>query len=199
MRQKRVVVGRVAFTLGLLLLLLPLARWGAAYYWQQQALRQIVIEPISISAPDEVESGSWVAQLQEKEQGDQAREPNLIEITKIKLRAVVLPGVTPAELKRGPGLYPQSAAPSEGNVSIAAHRGVYGAWFRHIDELEPGDEIMLYLNGTRYWYSVREQFVTHDRDWSVVESNGRAELTLTTCLFGTSSKRLVVKADLVGP
>lgn len=42
------------------------------------------------------------------------------------------------------------------------------------------------------------QYVTHDRDWGVIESKGKPELTLTTCLFSTSSKRLIVKADLVG-
>lgn len=199
MHQTRVVVGRIALALGLLLLLLPLVRWGVAYYWQRQALQQVVIEPRFLDDPDEIKSARWAARVQEGEQEDQVREPDLIEIPKIKLRAVVMPGVTSTDLKRGPGLYPQSASPPEGNVSIAAHRGVYGSWFRHLDKLEPGDEILLYLNGTQYRYSVREQFVTHDRDWSVIESSGKAELTLTTCLFGTSSKRLVVKADLMGP
>lgn len=199
MHQKRVVFGRIALALGLLLLLLPLVRWGVAYYWQQQALQQVVIEAKFVDDPDEIKSARRAARLDDSEQEYKVREPDQIEIPKIKLRAALLPGVTPEKLKRGPGLYPQSAAPSEGNVSIAAHRGVYGAWFRHIDELEPGDEILLYLNGIQYKYSVREQFITHDRDWSVIESSGKAELTLTTCLFGTSSKRLVVKANLVGP
>lgn len=198
MYRKRVVVGRATLALGLLLLLLPLIRWGIASHWQQQALRQVMIDPGFPDDPDEIKSARWAARLQDEQQ-ERAREPNLIEIPKIELRAVVVPGITPEDLKHGPGLYPQSAVPSEGNVSIAAHRGVYGSWFRHIDRLEPGDKILLYLKGKQYTYAVREQFITHDRNWSVIESSGTPELTLTTCLFGTSSKRLVIKADLVGP
>jgi sortase (surface protein transpeptidase) len=48
----------------------------------------------------------------------------------------------------------------------------------------------------RYRYQVREQFVTHSRDWSVIESKGHPELTLTTCLFTNNVDRLILKADL---
>lgn len=157
-----------------------------------------MVEPSFTGNPDEIKSARWAARLQaEEQQTGETREPDQIEIPRIKLKAAVLPGVTPEDLKHGPGLYPQSAEPRTGNVSIAAHRGVYGAWFRHLDKLQPGDEILLYLGGQQYTYSVREQYVTHDRDWGVIESKGKPELTLTTCLFSTSSKRLIVKADLV--
>lgn len=200
MNQKRVVIGRAILALGLLLLLLPLVQWGLASYWQHQALQPFVVESDFVGDPQEIKGARWTARLQPGEQQPgKTREPDRIEIPKIKLEAAVLPGITPDDLKHGPGLYPQSAEPSVGNVSIAAHRGVYGSWFRHLDKLEYGDEILLYLKGKQYTYSVREQFTTHDRNWSVIESNGRAELTLTTCLFGTSSKRLIVKADLVEP
>ncbi len=195
MDQKRVVIGRAILALGLLLLLLPLARWGVAFYWQQQVLRQIDSQPWKSTPLEEFINARIAARWQESP----AQEPDQIEIPKIGLKAAILPGVTPADLKLGPGLYPQSAAPLEGNVSIAAHRGVYGAWFRHLDKLEPGDEILVRLDGRQYKYSVREQFITHDRDWSIIESSGKPELTLTTCLFTDSSKRLVVKADLVEP
>jgi sortase A len=109
---------------------------------------------------------------------------------------VVIHGVTEGDLKLGPGFYPQSKYPECGNVSIAAHRGVYGSWFRHVDRLKPGDEITLTIDGKIYRYTVRESFITHSRDWSVVESTDIAELTLTTCLFTTTTKRLIVKADL---
>jgi sortase A len=122
----------------------------------------------------------------------------LLEIPKINLRAVVIHGISEDDLKQGPGFYPQSKYPESGNVSIAAHRGVYGSWFRHLDRLKPGDEITLTIDGKIYSYTVRESFITHSRDWSVVDSTDIAELTLTTCLYTTTTKRLIVKADLAG-
>jgi sortase A len=125
------------------------------------------------------------------------QEEGMLEIPKINLRAVVIHGVSEENLKLGPGFYPQSKHPEGGNVSIAAHRGVYGAWFRNLDQLAAGDEVLLKIGGKAYLYRVREQFVTHSRDWSVVDSGEKPELTLTTCLYTTTTKRLIVKADLV--
>ncbi|MBS3983929.1 MAG: sortase [Dethiobacter sp.] len=59
----------------------------------------------------------------------------LLEIPEIDLIAVVIHGVTEEHLRRGPGFYAQSSHPEVGNVSIAAHRGGYGSWFRNINRL----------------------------------------------------------------
>lgn len=110
MDQKRVVIGRAILALGLLLLLLPLARWGVAFYWQQQVLRQIDSQPWKSTPLEEFINARIAARWQESP----AQEPDQIEIPKIGLKAAILPGVTPADLKLGPGLYPQSAPPKRG-------------------------------------------------------------------------------------
>ena len=47
-----------------------------------------------------------------------------------------------------------------GNVGIAGHRTTYGAPFFRIDELAPGDEVILTdARGGRYVYSVTDQFI----------------------------------------
>jgi len=105
-------------------------------------------------------------------------------------------GVELEDLREIPGIYPQSGYPDTGNVSIAAHRD---AWFRDLDKLEPGDEIKLYYNGKVYIYSVDEVFITHSRDWSVIDPTSEPALTLTTCHppgLGAAPYRLIARAYL---
>src|SRR5688572_17974537 len=62
----------------------------------------------------------------------------------IGLDWIVVEGVALADLKKGPGHYPETPLPGqEGNAAIAGHRTTYGAPFNRIDELEPGDEIVV--------------------------------------------------------
>ena len=188
MRQLRKHLGLFLIIGGLLLSLIPVAKWGMGFYYQRVALAAMEEEQPSVIAEPTEESAELPESLPSIN--------GILEVPKIQLRSVVIHGVTEEDLKRGPGFYPQSKHPESGNVSIAAHRGVYGSWFRNVDKLDPGDEILLTLGNKVYRYLVREQFVTHSRDWSVVASTDEPELTLTTCLFTTTTKRLIVKADL---
>ncbi|MBS4021991.1 MAG: class E sortase [Dethiobacter sp.] len=200
MRQGNRLLGTVIIIIGLLLVAMPLSRWGASYYYQYRAMvaweeQMPAIEAEPLEEPIE---GETVPTENKKEIPTGLPDADgMLHIPKIKLSAVVIHGVSEADLKRGPGFYPQSSHPETGNVSIAAHRGVYGSWFRNLDKLKTGDEITLVVGDKFYRYIVRESFITHSRDWSVVESTGKPELTLTTCLFTTNTKRLIVKADLV--
>lgn len=57
---------------------------------------------------------------------------------------VVVEGVTTDALRRGPGHMPGTAMPGEvGNVVLPGHRTTYGAPFRDLDDLRPGDLIQL--------------------------------------------------------
>ncbi|MCL6522957.1 MAG: class E sortase, partial [Firmicutes bacterium] len=112
--------------------------------------------------------------------------------------AVVVAGVGTAELRAGPGLYPGSPAPgAEGNVAIAAHRTTYGAWFRNLDRLRPGDTIRLLVGGKSYVYRVERSWtVRPDAVWVLAPTTYPA-LTLTTCTPpGSAAFRLVVRARL---
>lgn len=125
--------------------------------------------------------------------------PTVIMIPKIGVKAVVVEGVTPEDLRRGPGHYPETAWPGEpGNVGIAGHRTTYGAWFRHLDKLVPGDAIYLKCEERLYHYRVEKVWVTNPYDWSVVEPTPYPALTLTACEPPYRAiRRLVVRAVLV--
>src|SRR5690606_35859512 len=74
-------------------------------------------------------------------------------IPEIGVDVMVADGVSDWQLAKGPGFYPQGSLPHlGGNVAIAGHRTTYGAWFRHIDQLDAGDSIFLIFEGIAYRY-----------------------------------------------
>jgi sortase A len=135
----------------------------------------------------------------------------IIEIPKIGVAEVFVQGVTKADLKKGPGHYPETPMPGQaGNAGIAGHRTTYGAPFNRLDELAPGDEIITYTpqGEFRYevlpppdgvgiergsgWYTVRPDQV------EVLDDFGDNRITLTACHPKRSARqRIIVHAQLV--
>ncbi len=123
-----------------------------------------------------------------------------IRIPKIGLDTLVVHGTSLSALKAGAGHYPQTPLPGQrGNVGIAGHRTTHGRPFSKVDQLEPGDRIDLITPKGIHTYRVtKDPWVTHPRDWSVVEPSKEALLTLTTCNPKFNNyERLIVHAELV--
>lgn len=115
----------------------------------------------------------------------------------------VVEGVGLDDLRRGPGHYPESAAPGgPGNFAVAGHRTTYGQPFYDLDVIEPGDEIhVVDRQGSEHVYEVVEQRIVAPGDVWVVGDDplgtGRSMLTLTTCHPRFSAaQRLIVFAEL---
>src|SRR5262249_13937678 len=87
-----------------------------------------------------------------------------------------------------------------GNAVITAHRDTF---FRHIFELEKGDEINIQRDGQVYRYEVTGKKVVAPTDLSVIRPTPDAQLTLITCYptyyIGPAPERLVVFSKLVTP
>jgi sortase A len=124
-----------------------------------------------------------------------------ILIPAIGVDKVVVQGVAVPDLKKGPGHYPDSPLPGQpGNAAIAGHRTTYGAPFNRIDELKPGDEILITTLQGSFRYEVREQQIVSPGEVGVLDDFGDDRLTLTSCNPKYSaSQRIVVVSDLVGP
>lgn len=124
----------------------------------------------------------------------------VIEIPEIGLEKHVVEGVSVADLKKGPGHYPETPLPGqEGNAAIAGHRTTYGAPFNRIDELEKGDEIFVQTLQGRFRYLVEEQLIVSPSQVEVLEDKGDDRLTLTACHPKYSARqRIVVVATLSG-
>jgi sortase A len=122
---------------------------------------------------------------------------------------VVVEGVGHEDLKKGPGHYPGTAAPGAvGNVVISGHRTTYGAPFNRLDELHPGDAVVLETQSFFYTYRVQATTVVQPSAVGVVLPVPNAPgatptqrlLTLTTCNPKYSARtRLIVRALLETP
>jgi sortase A len=111
---------------------------------------------------------------------------------------VVVQGTDGASLRKGPGHYPATPLPGQpGTVAIAGHRTTYLAPFRDIDELHPGDRVVLEMPYGRFVYSVEETRIVKPNAVWVTKPVGYPRLVLTAChpLY-SASKRIVVFAKL---
>ena len=122
-----------------------------------------------------------------------------LEIPKLGVNVIVVQGTSLEALRAGAGHYPSTPLPGQrGNVAIAGHRTTYGRPFNRIDELRPGDDIILTTPSTRYDYKVsRDPWVTDPYDWTVTGPSNDFLLTLTSCHpKGSASHRIIVRAKL---
>ena len=122
-------------------------------------------------------------------------------IPKIDLEAIVLEGTDRQQLIAGPGHLTDTVFPGEaGNAVITAHRDTF---FRHIFELEKGDEINVQRDGRVFRYEVTGKKVVPPTDLSVLHATPDAQLTLITCYpiyyIGPAPERLVVFSKLTTP
>jgi sortase A len=121
-----------------------------------------------------------------------------IEIPKIGVDRTMYEGITLKTLDRGPGHWPGTAAAGQvGNAVVAGHRTSHNKDFRNIDQLEPGDEIILSTDAGRFVYHVtRTEIVKPDAIW-IVDQTPTATATLFACHPpGSTRERIVVFADL---
>jgi sortase A len=110
-----------------------------------------------------------------------------------------------ADVPNAGGFHETSAYPGNpGNTVINGHRDILGSVFRHLDKVDVGDEIVLYVGDVAYPYRVTETLVVPETFASAAQ---RAEnlkyigyvpeerLTLVTCTpVGLATHRLLVIA-----
>ena len=124
-----------------------------------------------------------------------------IQIPKLGVDTIVVEGTTASALRAGAGHYPDTALPCEnGNVGIAGHRTTYGKPFANLDQLAPGDTIILQTPIGSCTYEVTKQpFIVAPTNLEVVANTPTTrDLTLTTCHPKHSARqRLIVKAKFV--
>jgi sortase A len=105
-----------------------------------------------------------------------------ITIPAIGVSEFVVEGTDTGNLRKGPGHYPSTPLPGErGTAAIAGHRTTYGAPFRRLDDLRPGQQMTVDLPYGRYVYRVERTRVVDDEDLSVLRRVGYDRLVLTAC------------------
>jgi len=122
-----------------------------------------------------------------------------IMIPSIGVSKYVVEGTDVDSLRKGPGHYPETPLPGEpGTAAIAGHRTTYGAPFRHIDEVQRGEPVVIDMPDGRFVYRVQRTKVVDDQDLSVLDRVGYQRLVLSAChpLY-SAAQRIIVFARLV--
>ena len=85
-----------------------------------------------------------------------------------------------------------------GNAVITGHRDTF---FRHIYELQKGDEILVQRSGKTFKYEVTSKRIVQPDDMSVLKPSQESRLTLITCYptyyIGPAPERLIVTSRLL--
>jgi sortase A len=117
-----------------------------------------------------------------------------IDIPAIGVDSVMVQGDDTATLQKGPGHYPDTALPGQGKtIGVAGHRTTYLAPFRHINEIEEGDEVVLEVPYGDFTYEVERTEVVEPTDVDIVEDVDHERLVLTAChpLYSASQRYAV--------
>ncbi len=125
-------------------------------------------------------------------------ELGTISIPKIDVEMTMFEGIRLSTLERGPGHWPGSAMPGQvGNVVVGGHRVSSHAVFRHVDQLESGDEIVFEDETGRHVYLVRDVQIIDPYDVWIVDPTETPTATLFACHPpGSTAQRIAIFADL---
>jgi sortase A len=105
-----------------------------------------------------------------------------LAIPSIDLDVVVVEGTDTASLQKGPGHYAETPFPGQGGTTaIAGHRTTYLAPFRHLDQLQRGDEIEIEMPYANFAYRVQKTRVVDDSAVDIIHRVGYERLVLTAC------------------
>lgn len=190
LRRKHLLpAGILVIAVGILLLLVR--------NWPRPAFG-VVDENVIVAAPAGQDVGDALVITQGRL--DYRRGELALVIPSIAVSTAVGESTLPDVLRQLPGLYEFSQLPGEGdvNVSIAAHRDVYGKEFYALDKLAPGDYLYLLHRDKVYRYRYLDTRIVPPDRWEVIRRQGFSCLTLTTCdPVGTTLNRLILRAELV--
>jgi len=127
-----------------------------------------------------------------------ASQASRVVIPAIGVDAPTVEGVNWEDLKKGIGHLPGSANPGErGNVYLAAHNDIFGEIFRDLENLELGDEFLIYSGDQPYRYVVTSKRIIEPTDVSVMYASTKPIATLQTCYpYLVDTHRLVVIGEL---
>lgn len=160
--------------------------------WQRERATGTAPTAAAAAAPAAAVSGGAVALLRIDRLWDEPK--------------VIVEGVDPESLKKGPGHQPGTAMPgAPGNFVLAGHRTTYGAPFNRLDELGPGDAVVVQTQDRELTYVLRSTEVVDPSDVAVTLPVPRqpaveptqAMITLITCEPEYSARqRLVLTGKL---
>ena len=125
--------------------------------------------------------------------------PMSLTIPGIGITTPVHSGLDDAVLALGGGHWPGTGLPGRaGNMSVFGHRTSHTHPFRYLDQLSPGEQVVVTSGSTRYVYKVVETLITNPTDVETFGGwTGTPTITLVACHPpGSIAQRIVVRAEL---
>ena len=171
---------------------LPAPAGGYAPATDDSATTTTVAEPVPLPQPVFIPGDSYAY--------EPVTEIGTIEIPKIDLVHQVFQGVTLNNIDNGPSHWPGTALPGQrGNTVFAGHRVTRSHPFRHIDQLESGDEVVFTVGNVRSVYRVTGSMVVGPEALWIADQTQEPTGTLYACHPpGSAAERYVVKLALSG-
>lgn len=187
-RAKRNVIPTILMIVGALMVLYVGSQY-AEMYVQQKRMADAWEQEQAIRAETPV-----------TEQAHAAKDDGMVRlvIPKIDLTSFVVEGTSHKALLLGPGHMTTTAEPGAlGNSVISGHRDTF---FRHIYQLEKGDQLYVERGGKRFVYEVTGKKIVEPSDMWVTRPTEDSQVTLITCYptyyIGPAPKRLVIFSKL---
>lgn len=121
-----------------------------------------------------------------------------IQIPAIGVDHPVVQGDGWEQLKKGVGQHVGTANPGQiGNMVLAAHNDIFGEIFRFLDQLSPGDEIIVYTNIRSYTYVITNTLIVEPTFVQVMDPTQNPTITLISCYpYLINTERIVIQANL---
>ncbi len=121
-----------------------------------------------------------------------------IQIPAINVDAPIVQGDGWEQLKKGVGQHLGSPDPGDvGNLVLSAHNDVYGEIFRYLDQLQPGDEVVIFTQQRQYVYEISGTQVVEPTQVEVMAPTSNPTTTLISCYpYLVDDQRIVVFANL---
>ncbi|HLF91259.1 MAG TPA: class D sortase, partial [Anaerolineales bacterium] len=121
-----------------------------------------------------------------------------IQISAIGVDAPIVQGDGWEQLKKGVGQNIGTANPGQrGNLVLSAHNDIFGEIFRFLDQLKPGDTVVIYSNQRSYTYVITGSKIVEPTQVEVMAPTSDASATLISCYpYRVDDKRIVVTAKL---
>jgi sortase A len=119
-------------------------------------------------------------------------------IPAINVDSQVVQGDGWEQLKKGVGQHIGTADPGRnGNLVLSAHDDIFGEIFKHLDQLQAGDEVQIYTASQIFTYVVTKTQLVAPTDVSVMGPSSYPSATLISCYpYLVDKQRIVVFADL---
>lgn len=121
-----------------------------------------------------------------------------IQVPRIRVDAPVVQGDGWEQLKKGVAQHLGTVNPGQnGNLVLSAHNDIFGEIFRDLDQLQAGDEIVVYTNQRAYTYLVMDTQIVEPTEVEVMAPSAQPTVTLISCYpYMKDTQRIAVMARL---